>query len=127
MSSEFQPNYNQPSAESEQALFNSGQYEERQLANQAESEQKDHSRKEAIKDELHCWILRFIKFFLGAAVLAGGIYFWHLITPEYFTWNKCPIFRLHFLQSEQLDKLSAFFVTVVLSSTFASYSKKYLE
>lgn len=127
MNNEFQPNSNQESAESEQALFNSGRYEEQQLANQAESEQNDHSRKEAIKDELHCWVIRFIKFFLGAAALAGAIYFWHLITPEHITWNGCPILKLHFLPLEQLDKLSAFFVTVVLSSTFTSYAKKYLE
>lgn len=123
----FNPSGNHASAQSEQALFNSGQYEEQQLANQAESNQKDHDRKEAVKDELHCWVVRFIKLFLGAAALAGAIYFWHLITPEYFTWNNCPIFKLHFLPSTQLDKLSAFFVTVVLSSTFTSYAKKYLE
>lgn len=126
MSNEFQPNSNQESAKSEQALFNSGQYAEQQLANQAEAERKDHSRKEAVKDELHSWVILFIKLFLGAAALAGVIYFWHLITPEYFICNNF-ILKLHFLPTAQLDKLSAFFVTVVLSSTFTSYAKKYLE
>lgn len=127
MNSEFQPNNNQENAESEQELFNSGLYQEQQLAHQAESEQKEHSRKEEIKDELHNWVILFIKCLFGSAVLAGAIYFWHLVTPDYFTWNNCPLFKLHFLPSEKLDKLSAFFVTVVLSSTFTSYAKKYLE
>lgn len=129
MGNDFIPdnNSNQSAAQSEEALFNSSNYENQQRANEAEAKQKDHKRKEAIKDELHCWIVRFIKLFLGAAVLAGIIYFWHLITPTHFTWDGCQIFKMHFLSNEQLDKLSAFFITVVLSSTFTSYAKKYVE
>ncbi|MBE2897260.1 hypothetical protein HPC38_10315 [Pasteurellaceae bacterium HPA106] len=127
MNNDFQPVSSQRSAENEQALFNNELYEHQQLANQAESEQKEHQRQEAIKDELHCWIVRFIKLFLGAAVLAGAVYFWHLITPEHFTWNGCPILRLHFLPQDNLDKLRSFFVTVALSSTFTSYAKKYMK
>ncbi|OZN25336.1 hypothetical protein CFY87_04160 [Actinobacillus seminis] len=69
----------------------------------------------------------FIKLFLGTAALAGIIYFWHLITSTYFTWNGCPVFKMHFLSIEQPDKLSTFFVTAVLSSTFTSYAKKFIS
>ncbi|MFY1028344.1 hypothetical protein ACE4RU_11720 [Actinobacillus seminis] len=126
----FKPDANtsrQDKANSEQNLFNTGDYYDQQVENEVEAKQKEHHRKEAIKDVLHSWIVMFIKLFLGAAALAGIIYFWHLITPTYFTWNGCPIFRMHFLSIEQLDKLSAFFVTVVLSSTFTSYAKKYIN
>lgn len=135
MNNEFQPNSNQKSAESEQALFNSGRYEEQQLANEAESKQKHHSRKEDIKDELHCWIIWFIRFFLGAAAISGAVYFWHMIMPPEFEVcytkdigiRECKMFSWHFLSTVQLDKISSFFVTVVLSGTFASYSKKFFE
>lgn len=129
MDSEFSPNTdnNQSDAESEQALFNKGNYEAQQLSNEAESKQNEHSRSEEIKDELHCWILWFIRAFLTAALIAGIVFFWHMITPEYFTWNECKIFKLHFLEEKQLEKVSAFFVTIVLSSTFTGYSKKYLK
>lgn len=89
--------------------------------------QNEHNRQETIKDELHNWILWFIRAFLAAALIAGIVFFWHMITPDYFTWNDCKLMKLHFLSDKQLEKVSAFFVTIVLSSTFTGYAKKYLK
>lgn len=101
--------------------------DEREEAFTKQARENDHNRQETIKDELHSWIIWFIRAFLSAALVAGLIYFWHMITPEYFTWNECKIIRMHFLNEPQLNKVSAFFVTVVLSSTFTGYAKKYLS
>ncbi|MCK3656804.1 hypothetical protein A4G19_14100 [Pasteurellaceae bacterium Macca] len=73
-----------------------------------QARENEHNRQETVKDELHNWIIWFIRAFLSAALIAGLVYFWHLVTPEYVTWNGCPILRMHFLKAEQLDKLSAF-------------------
>lgn len=128
MDNEFIPdNSNQENAESEQALFSNGSYDEQQKVNEAQSKQNDHNRQEDIKDELHSWIICFIRAFLAAALIAGMVFFWHMITPEYFVWNECKLFKLHFLEEKQLEKVSAFFVTIVLSSTFTGYAKKYLS
>ena len=128
MGNEFTPNEaNQANAESEQELFSNGNYAEQQERNQAQSKQNEHERQEVIKDELHSWIICFIRAFLAAALIAGIVFFWHMITPEYFTWNECKLLKLHFLEEKQLEKVSAFFVTIVLSSTFTGYAKKYLS
>lgn len=128
MESEFTPNdANQANAESEQELFSNGNYAEQQERNEAQSKQNEHKRQEVIKDELHSWIIYFIRAFLSAALIAGIVFFWHMITPEYFTWNECKLLKLHFLEEKQLEKVSAFFVTIVLSSTFTGYAKKYLS
>ena len=69
MGNEFTPNEaNQANAESEQELFSNGNYEEQQERNQAQSKQNEHNRQEVIKDELHSWIICFIRAFLAAAL-----------------------------------------------------------
>lgn len=131
MATEFNPkNMSEGSkrnSDEENSVIEQGTYENVQAQNKLDSLNKEHSRKENIKSVLHWCIVIFIILFAIAAILAGVVYFWHLITPEVYKVDENKIITLHFLSDTQLEKLSAFFVTVVLSSTFTGYAKKYFE
>ncbi|HHT7640397.1 hypothetical protein ACFHYN_02750 [Pasteurella multocida] len=118
----------------ENSLISDGSYEAEQVKRENEAKANLHNRKEEIRDELHCWILWFIRLFLGAAAVAGVVYFYHMIVPEKILWCSdkqgeeiCDFVKLHFLSPDKLDKVSSFFVTVVLSGTFAGYTKKFFK
>jgi hypothetical protein len=79
-----------------------------------EAEESDHERNEKFKGHFDKIGICALYVLAGASLVAGVIWFWHIVTP----W--------HFLQTEQLSHLQNLLTGGVLVSVGTSYLKKRL-